>query len=178
MLFYQNRLPIIFLCCRVLKITFVFEWHVCLCLYEWCARQLPDWHVGPSLPWQWFKDEIQRRETIFLYPSDNRMMCSPLCFGYLTCKSFIVCCLHTISILVSTCLSTTNSSTIKSLLPSLKPCTECCLFAYISQYSIVMLFILQITMETNNVFFCWLFFYADACLKVTRVRLGNIWTDW
>lgn len=62
-----------------------------------------------------------------LHPSEYRMMCSPLCFGYLTCKSFIVCCLHAISILVSTCLSAANFSTIKSLLPGPKPFTKCCL---------------------------------------------------
>lgn len=77
----------------------------------------------------------EEKQFFSLHPSEYRMMCSPLCFGYLTCKSVIVCCLHAISILVSTCLSAANSSTIKSLLPDPKPFTKCCLLEYMNHNS-------------------------------------------
>lgn len=173
--FYENLSTMAFFYVAVSFKLHIFA-HVCLCLclflWEWCTCHLPDWHVGPSLPWQWFKDEIQKRETIFLHPSEYRMMCSPLCFGYLTCKSFIVCCLHAISILVSTCLSAANSSTIKSLLPGPKPFTQCCLLAYMNHNSTITIFFLHITMETCFLCvcllpLCWYFFESDVVVCYT-----------
>lgn len=117
----------------------------------------------------------------FLHPSEYRVMCSPLCFGYLTCKSFIVCCLHATSILVSTCLSAANSSTIKSLLPGPKPFTECCLLAYMNPNSNKTIFFLDITMETYNIFcidcpFMFMLFWK-WCVLYLRTYWQQLWIN-
>lgn len=112
-----------FLCCCVLQIACF-----CTCVYVdmgVCVYAcVSDVHVicqtdmlAHLCPSSDSKMRFREGKHFFLHPSEYRVMCSPLCFGYLTCKSFIVCCLRATSILVSTCLSAVNSSTIKSLLP-------------------------------------------------------------
>lgn len=91
-----------------------------------CACHLTDRPVTPALPWHWLKDEIQRSATILSHHSE----CLPLCWGYLTCRFFIVCCLHTISVLVPTCLSQAITLLFFLLYPSItfahtRPCFAC-----------------------------------------------------
>lgn len=90
-----------------------------LCVY-WCAFPLIDRSVDPRLrpntDWK-----MRSREQMWPCPAPHGsfwLTRPPVCLRHLMCRTCTACCLHTISVSVSTCLSTAITSLLSLLMSS------------------------------------------------------------
>lgn len=117
--------------------------------------------LSPAPDWHWLKDEFNRRDLILLHLPDFRWICLPVCFGYLTCRSFIVCCC-TVSLLVSTCLSSAITSSLPPFYPSIN-------------FTRTLLLPLSSMQTISDFFFVWNLSLSWKKKCFLREILPNIW---